>query len=366
MNQLKALILIGGFGTRLRPLSCTRPKALFPILNKPLLQWTFERLSQNGIDQAILALNGLTAFHIKQHGIQKCGLSLKYSLDPPKMPLGTAGPIKKAEKILGHEEPFLTLNGDIFTDINFKEMIENHNENKSVATIALHEVEDPTRYGVAELAKDNRIKRFIEKPPKEAAPTNLINAGVYVLSPKIFEYIPSGRAVSMEREIFPKLAEKGVFYGHKVNGLWIDIGKPEEFLQTNKLLLDEISNKKLPKAEGFELKPPVAFDEGVTVGKNSVIGPYTVLGKNVTVGNNVQIRDSVVFSDAKIDDFAVVSGSLVGEDAQIGRHVKITEGCVICDQAKISEGMEITEKISVCPAKEVNQDTLTRKTRNIC
>jgi len=291
---------------------------------------------------------------------------VKYSRDPPKMPLGTAGPVKKAEKLIGHDEPFIVLNGDIFADLSYKKLVESHREGEVVATIALHEVEDPSRYGVVELEGNNRIKRFLEKPPKGTAPTNLINAGVYVLSPKVFEYIPAGRAVSMEREVFPKLAEKGLLYGHRVSGLWIDIGKPEEFLQTNKILLDTLANKKKQRAKGFKLNNPVALDKGVKVGENSVIGPYTVLGKNVYVGKNVQIRGSVVFPDAKIDDSAVVTDALIGEGAQIGKNVKITKGCIICDQARVKEGVALTEKISVCPAKEVTEDTLKLKSKNIC
>jgi NDP-sugar pyrophosphorylase family protein len=121
---LKALILIGGFGTRLRPLTCTRPKVLFPIVNKPLLEWTFEKLAIEGIDEVVLAVNKLTEFYIKQQGISTHGLTIKYSCDPPKMPLGTADPIKKAEKLIGHNEPFLVLNGDLFTDINYQELLQ--------------------------------------------------------------------------------------------------------------------------------------------------------------------------------------------------------------------------------------------------
>ncbi len=364
---MKALILIGGFGTRLRPLTCTRPKALFPIVNKPLLQWTFERLAQSGVEEVILAANALTEFHIKQHRLPKCGLTVKYSHDPPKKPLGTAGPIKKAEKLLGHDKPFLVLNGDLFTDISYKDMFESHVQGKAVATIALHEVEDPSRYGVAELAENSRIKRFIEKPPKETAPTNLINAGVYVLSPKIFQYIPAGRAVSMEREVFPRLAAEGTFYGHKVGGLWIDIGKPEEYLATNKMLLDKLGNKHVKPAQyPYELKNPFVFDKGVTIGENSVIGPHVVLGKNVSVGKNVQIRDSVVFPEAEIDDFAVVTGAIIGECAIIGKNVKVPRGCIICDQAKIKEGVTFNEKVSICPAKEVTEETLKLKSKTIC
>lgn len=364
---MKALILIGGFGTRLRPLTCTRPKTLFPIVNKPLLQWTFERLAASGVDEAILAVNGLTEFYLRQHNIPRYGLTIKYSHDPPKMPLGTAGPIKKAERRIGHDEPFLVLNGDIFTDMNYKEMLESHVEGKAVATIALHEAEDPSRYGVAELSPNNHIKRFIEKPPKETAPSNLINAGVYVLSPKIFDYIPAGRAVSMEREVFPKLAEKEALYGHKIDGLWIDIGKPEEYLQTNKILLDAfVEKQKQYKTSKFQIINPVALDKGVTIGENCVIGPYAVLGKNVSVGKNVQINNSVIFSDTKIEDFASISGALIGEGAIIGRKVKIAQGCIIADQAKVKDGVSLPEKVTVCPAKEVSEDTLKLKSKNIC
>jgi NDP-sugar pyrophosphorylase family protein len=349
---LKALILIGGFGTRLRPLTCTRPKALFPIVNKPLLQWTFEKLAENGVDEVILAVNKLTQFHIRQQRLSKCGLTVRYSLDPPKMPLGTAGPVKKAEKLLGREAPFLVLNGDLITEINYRELLAAHVEGKSVATIALHEAEDPSSYGVAELAGKNRIKRFIEKPPKGTEPTKLINAGVYVLSPKIFEYIPSGRVVSMEREVFPRLAEENALYGHKVSGLWIDIGKPEDYLQTNKLLLETCTDKQRKNIK-FECKNPVAFGRGVSIGENSVIGPCVVLGKNVTVGRNVQIRDSVVFEDVKIGDDALICGALIGEAAQIGKKAKVTEGCIIADHAKVKDGVVLHEKVSVCPAKEI-------------
>src|SRR5512136_741066 len=236
MLQLKAIILAGGFATRLRPLSCTRPKTLFPIVNKPLLQWIFEKLVQNDITDAILAVNRLTGFYIKEQKIPKKGLHVKFSYDPPRMPLGTAGPVKQAEKLIGQKDPFLVLNGDIFADLNYREIIETHVKKKASATIALCRVEDPTRYGVAEIADDDRIIRFIEKPQKGSAPSNLINAGVYVLNPEMLRLIPKGRRVSMEREIFPRLAADGRLYGHRVQGLWMDVGKPEEYLQTNRIL----------------------------------------------------------------------------------------------------------------------------------
>jgi mannose-1-phosphate guanylyltransferase len=358
------LILAGGFATRLRPLSCTRPKTLFPVVNKPLLQWIFERLAKNNINDVILAVNGLTEFYIKKQRIPKNGLRIKYSIDPSKTPLGTAGPVKKAEKLLGNSEPFLVLNGDVFEDVNYGEIIEKHQENHATATIALCKVEDPTRYGVAEIAADNRITRFIEKPAKGEAPTNLINAGIYVLNQEILSYIPKGKKVSMEREIFPKLAKQGKLCGYTIHGLWIDIGKPEEYLQTNRTILDKLTKTQKLTSTKYETKTPVALDKGVTIGEKSVIGPYAILGKNVTIGKNVHISNTIVFPDVKIDDNASINGAIIGENAEIGKKVKITQGCIIADQAKIKDSILLTNGTAVCPAKEVTENTL--KTKIIC
>ena len=359
---MKALILAGGFGTRLRPISCTRPKILFHIINKPLLQWTFERLEKNNITEAILAVNHQTEVYIKQHKIPKCGVKLKYSRDPLGKPLGTGGPIKKAEKLLGHDSPFLVLNGDIYADLSYAEILKKHKEEKAVATIALHKVKDPSRYGVVELAKDNRIKRFIEKPPRKTAPSDLINAGIYVLSPRIFNYIPQGKAVSIEREIFPKLAEAGTLYGYVLEGLWMDIGKPEEYLEINRTLTNLFANQQkhstIPKVE---IKNPSILGKGVSIGRNSIIGPHVVLGNDVAVGSNVRVRDSVILPSVMIGDFSSINCAIIGEGATIGKKVNIEKGCIIGDFAKINNNVSLARNVSVCPAKEISESVLTPK-----
>lgn len=356
------MILAGGFATRLRPLSCSRPKTLFPIVNKPLLEWIFEKLARDGCEEAILGVNALTQFYIKQHRLHRHGLKVKFSVDPPRMPLGTAGPVKKAERLLGHDEPFIVLNGDIFADLNYRELYNAHVKTGGLATIALCKVEDPSRYGVAEIGSNSQINRFVEKPPKGKAPSNFINAGVYVLSPQVFDYIPSGRAVSVEREVFPKLAEEGKLYGHFINGLWIDIGKPDEYLQTNKLILDTwVSPQKQKKPKNFEIKNPIAFDKGVSINEKSIIGPYAILGENVKVGKNVQISNSVVFPHASIGDFSVVDGAIIGEGARIGKQVTLSNGCIIGDHAKVKDNSHLSEASSVCPAKEVAENIIKPK-----
>ncbi len=362
MNKLKALILAGGFGTRLRPLSCTRPKILFPIVNKPLLEWTFERLANNGINEVILAVSHQTETFIKLSRVPRHGIRIVYSRDPLRKPLGTGGPIKKAQKLIGYNAPFLVINGDIFADVNYAELLKRHKEKHALATIAIHKVEDPSRFGVVELAENGRIKRFVEKPEREKAPSDLINAGVYAFNPEIFEYIPEGRKVSLEREVFPKLVEEDMLYGCVFDGLWTDIGKPEDFLETNKTLLSSIAKQQKLETKGnVEIRSPVAFDKGVSLGEKSIIGPSSVLGRNVSIGKGVQIRESVIFPYTVISDFSTIDNAIIGENVVIGTNVKIAKGCVIGDHAKIRDNVSLVSGVWVCPAKEVSESVLTPK-----
>jgi len=355
---MKALILAGGFGTRLRPISCTRPKTLFPIVNKPLLERILQRLEKTGIKEAILAVNGLTEFYLKKYTIEKYGLDIKYSIDPPKKPLGTGGPIKKAERLIGKSGPFLVLNGDIFTDLEYKEIIEFHKKKQAIATIALYEVDDPSRYGVAEILDNNRIKQFIEKPKKDEAPTKLINAGIYVLDPKIFNYIPKDKPTSMEREIFPKLIKEKNLFGLTMQGLWMDIGKPAGYLQANNKLLKTYHKKNKIRMQNSEIKTPVAIDSDVKIGLGTVIGPYVAIGKNTIIANNVKINHSVILPDVTIKEGATIKGAIIGEGAVIGKNVKVNKDCVIGDYVEIEDNILICEGRAVCPGTKITENII--------
>jgi mannose-1-phosphate guanylyltransferase len=368
---LKAVVLAGGFGTRLRPLSCTRPKLLFPIGNKPALDWAIEKLAKSRIKEVILAVNYMADSFVKYY---KSKQKPKISFSKDKVisntdtqfarPLGTGGPIKNAESLIGHNESFLVLNGDVLTNINYAELIRKHKINKeAIATIALHRVEDPSRYGVAELAKDNHLSRFVEKPSREKAPSNLINAGIYVLEPEIFDYIPSGKRFSIEREVFPKLAEEGKLFGHDIVGLWIDIGKPEDYLKANSLWLDvEIGTNQLGKnvhiTDQVRIKPPSAIDNETKIGEKSEIGPHVSLGAHVTIGKRVKIEDSIIFSDATVSDDTSIRGAIIGEATVIGSKARIERGCLIGDNAIIHNGITLTQDVTVCPFKEVTDSVL--------
>jgi len=348
----------------MRPLTCTRPKLLFPVLNKPLLDWTLERLAESGVKEVILALNYMAEAFIQRYGKSRYGMKISYSRE--EKPLRTGGPIKKAEELIGREKPFLVLNGDILTKIDYAELLGIHGEKDAIATIALHKVEDPSRYGTVKLTENNRVIQFEEKAPRGKAPSNLINAGIYVLDPKIFDYIPSGRPVSIEHEVFPRLAAEGKLYGHEFEEIWIDIGKPEDYLKANWLLLDaEIKKSCLGMDLSLEMKveirDPAVVDEGVNIGQKSKVGPYAVIGKDAVLGKGVSVENSVVFSGSRISDFASIKGAIIGEDVIVGRRAKIKNGCIVGDHATIRDNITLTRGVTVCPFKEVSESVFTPK-----
>jgi mannose-1-phosphate guanylyltransferase len=368
---LKALILAGGFGTRLRPLSCTRPKLLFPIANKPLLDLTLERLAANGIDESVLAVNFMAEALERHCGNTKHGIRLHYSKDMPLTPktagssqgaLGTGGPVKQAQKLLGDKEPFLVLNGDILTNADYSRIVHEHEENNGIATIALRRVEDPSRYGVVEMNEKKHIIRFTEKPSKEAT-SKLVNAGIYVFEPDIFNYIPTGKRCSLEKEVFPKIAEERKLFGHEIKGLWIDVGKPADYIRANQLWLkagiEAASDpQKARVGKQSKIKEPVAIGDGVSVDEKSTIGPNVSLGKNTSIGKRVSVKDSIILPYTLISHNTTVEGAIIGESVTVGRDVKIGKGCLIGDSAIIKDGVKLTRNVKVCPFKEVSEDVL--------
>ena len=357
---MKAVIIAGGFGTRLRPLSCTRPKHLFPIGGKPLLDWTLARLGDAGVNDVVFALNYMSEAFVKQYGKSAYGMKVHYCHE--MRPLGTGGCVKNAEKTIGHDEDFLLLNGDILSKIDYTQLIAQHAKNCGIATISLRRVKDPSRYGVVDLDKNNHIKRFVEKPARGQAPSNLINAGVYALNPRIFDYIPNKKRVSIERETFQALVRDDELFGFLFKGLWIDLGEPSDFLKGNRLLLDsEPEAERLGETARIASKAriirPVAIGERTVVKDNSTIGPHVTLSEGVKVGKGVQIQNSVVFPRVTISDFSQIQGAIIGEEVFIGRRVKIAPNCLIGDHVKLNDDVRMVKGVTVCPHREVSANT---------
>lgn len=356
---MKALILAGGFGTRLRPLSCTRPKLLFPLANQALLDWTFKSLSDNGVDTAVLAVNYMAEAIVRYFGPTKFDLGIIYSRED--RPLGTAGPIKKAADLLIDDEPFLVLNGDIISDVDYRSLVEYHKKKGGLATIALIQVPDPSRYGSVELDGEGRVLSFVEKPERGMAPSNLISAGIYVFEKEVLDYIPEGK-VSTENEVFPILAREGKLYGYEAHGMWVDIGVPESYLEANRMILKKLGG--ITSSDGYkveksaEILEPCCIGTGVVIGSNSIIGPNTSISDHVHIGQGCRIENSIIFPGATIGDYSSVKNAIIGENASIERWVKIESGSLIGDYATIMDGVTITRDVTICPSKTVSESIL--------
>ncbi len=355
---MKALVLAGGFGTRLRPLSCSRPKPLFPVANKPIIDYTLQSLAQAGVDTVILSVHYMADRIADYLGSSKYGMDIIVSRE--QRPLGKGGGIKNAEKLLGGE-PFAVINGDIITDIDISRLVAFHEEKGGMATIALHWVEDPSRYGSVDLDGEERITRFVEKPGPGQAPSNLINAGIYVLEPGVLDYMPSGK-FDTEEEVFPVLAQEGKLFGFEAHGYWSDVGVPAEYLNANAAVLGKMSGDAVNGNAYVDptstVKKPCVLGDDVHIGADSVIGPNVSIMDNAHVGRGVAIENSIIFAGATVEDGSSVRDSIIGENAVLGQGVRLEPGVLLGDYAQIKEGVTITGGVTICPAKTVKESIL--------
>ena len=326
---MKALILAGGFGTRLRPLTYSRPKHLLPIANVPHIEHVFDLLQRHGVHEIVLLTSYLAeAFEPTVHRAAQRGLTVAVTHE--RKPLGTAGALKNAQELVG-SETFLAFNGDVLTDIDLSGMVEWHRDHGAEATIVLTPVEDPSAYGVVPTEPGGRVLGFIEKPPSGEAPTNLINAGVYVCEPRLLERIPQGRVFSAERELFPAVVEDGTMYARGTDTYWMDIGTPEKYLQAN---LDALAGRYVCSAvthpdEGMALLAYGAeFHESARV-SSSCLGSgsrveagatveRTVLLAGATVGKGATVRDSVLGERVTIGPGVAVEATAIGDHEIVG------------------------------------------------
>lgn len=356
---MKALVLAGGFGTRLRPLSCSRPKPLFPVANKPIIDYTLQSLTQAGVDTVIVSVHYMADKIADYLGTSKHGMDVIVSRE--RRPLGKGGGIKNAEKLLGDEQ-FTVINGDIITDIDISRLTAFHEGKGGLATIALHRVEDPSRYGSVELDGEDRITRFVEKPGPGQAPSNLINAGVYVLEPELLDYMPPARKFDTEEEIFPVLAKEGKMFGFEAQGYWSDVGVPGEYLNANAAVLGKMSgdplNVNADVDPGATVKKPCVLGDHVHVGADSVIGPNVSIMDGSHVGRGVTVENSIILAGATFMDGGSVRDAIIGEGVVLERGVKVEPGTLIGDYVQIGAGVTLAGGVSICPYKSVKESIL--------
>jgi mannose-1-phosphate guanylyltransferase len=315
---MQAVVLVGGFGTRLRPLTNTVPKAMLPIAHVPLLVRLIGQLERGGIDRVTLALGFLPQPFVAAFPDGRCGgVRLDYAIEPE--PLDTAGAIRFAADHAGIAETFVVANGDVLTDLSIADLVATHRANGAEATIHLIGVADPSAFGVVERDEHGRILRFVEKPPPGTEPSNLINAGTYVLEPSVLDRIPLGVRSSIERDTFPAVARDGRFHSLATADYWIDAGRPDLYRQAN---LDLVNGRRDEVVEAIAPDARIASTAAVTdsvVGAADVEDDATVTGSVVLsgarIGRGARVEDAIVAG--AIGAEAVVVRTVVGADAKI-------------------------------------------------
>ena len=340
---MQALILAGGKGTRLRPLTVYTPKPIVPICNRPFLLYQIDTLRRAGITDITLSLS------YQPNKIEQLlgdgsdyGVKLKYTVEP--QPMGTAGAYKFAEDLI--REPTVVFNGDILTDLDLKAVIREHTEHEATATIVLTPVENPSSYGLVETESDGRIRRFLEKPKAEEITCNTINAGTYILEPKVLDLIPAGENHSFEYGLFPNLlARQEAFYAHiPQRTYWIDIGTPERYLKVHHdLLANRVGRIHIKERRGnFDSATIAEIDDLSMIGDDCSIKPgaqiiNSVLGQGCFVEERARIENSVIWPHARLSTAASVTDAIVGRGCHIGRSAVVGAGTVLGDKTSLTD-----------------------------
>ncbi|MGH9943525.1 MAG: sugar phosphate nucleotidyltransferase [Pyrinomonadaceae bacterium] len=340
---MQALILAGGKGTRLRPLTVYTPKPVVPICNRPFLLYQIETLRRAGITDITLSLSyqPLKIEQLVSDG-SEYGVKIKYTTEP--QPMGTAGAYKFAEEYI--RDRTVVFNGDILTDLDLGRVIREHEARQAAATIVLTPVESPSSYGLVETEPDGRVRRFLEKPKPDEITCNTINAGTYVLEPRLLDYVPSGESYSFEYDLFPDLLKRGEpFYAHVPDDTyWIDIGTPSRYLQAHHdLLAGRVSNIELPALRGdFDAATAAEIDDISLVADDCIVKPgaqiiNSVLGQGVYVDERARIENSVIWSHTRVSAGAQIMGAVVGRGCHVGRSAVVGPGAVLGDKTSLTD-----------------------------
>lgn len=324
---MRAVVLVGGFGTRLRPLTLDRPKQMLPILGRPMIEPVLEHLSRHGIDDVVLSMGYRPDAFTAEYPSGTCaGVKLHFAVEPE--PLDTAGAIRFAARDAAIDERFVVMNADCLTDIDVTALVAFHDERGAEGTIALHKVEDPSAFGVVPTDARGRVEAFVEKPPADEAPTDLINAGIYVLEPSVLDRIASDRRVSIEREVFPAMVADGTLYALADDAYWIDAGTPALYIRAQLDLLDGLRGGSV---EGID--PAAVIDPAAEVQRS-------VVGTGCSVAAGAVVRDSVLLPGATVGEGAVVERTVLAFAATVEQGAALTD-CVIGDREMVASGTRL-------------------------
>jgi mannose-1-phosphate guanylyltransferase len=359
---MQAVILVGGEGKRLRPLTSTVPKPVVPLVDRPFISFMLEWLREHGIDDVIMSC-GFLATSVRNVLGDGSGLGIRLRFVEEPDPRGTAGALKFAEPLL--DERFLMLNGDVLTDIDLTAQMAQHEQTGAKATLALVPVPDPTAYGLVHLNEDRSVREFLEKPSSDRIDSNLISAGAYVLDREVLELVPAERNVSIEREVWPLLIGAGL-YGFPSDSYWLDIGTPDRYLKgtfdiiegnvetavTDRLGSDWLAIDQRAEVLGRVI-PPAVLERGVHIAEGAHVGSLAVLAEDVSIGANSTVERAVILNGAQIGEGCTLRDCIVAAGCHIGARTQISGGAVLGEGVTIGADNVITHGARIFPGVEL-------------
>jgi mannose-1-phosphate guanylyltransferase / phosphomannomutase len=364
---MKAVIMAGGKGTRLRPLTSNQPKPMISIVNKPCMEHIVDLLKRHGFEDVVVTLEYMPEVIQGYFGNgSEWGMNIEYSVE--EEPLGTAGSVKDVEDRL--KERFVIVSGDALTDVDLTEALSFHEERGAEATLVLKKVDDPSEFGIVTVAEDGRVTDFLEKPDEEEVFSYTANTGIYVLEPSVLKDIPEGQEYDWSKEQFPKMLEEGrSLYGYVMEGYWEDIGNIEQYMGAQKAVLDGEVEGIEPAGERLEggvyvgrdvrvdedqLEGLVVLGDNVRVSSGARVGPYSVLASNISVGEGASISRSTVGGESSIGEEAELDGALVMRACNVGPRARVLEGSALGDGTSVGEGATVAPGASVPPGESID------------
>ncbi|HWN01160.1 MAG TPA: mannose-1-phosphate guanyltransferase [Streptosporangiaceae bacterium] len=364
---MKAVVMAGGEGTRLRPMTANQPKPLLPVVNRPIMEHVLRLLKRHGFDETVVTVQFLAALVRNYFGDgEEFGMSLQYATE--EMPLGTAGSVRNAEDAL-RDEPFLVISGDALTDMDLTGLVRFHKDKGALVTVALAKVPNPLEFGIVITEENGQIQRFLEKPTWGQVFSDTVNTGVYVMEPEVLAEVPPGQMVDWSADVFPKLLDRGApLYGYVSGSYWEDVGTHESYL---KVQADVLAGRVQTDIAGFEVSPGVWVAEGAEVDTDAVLtGPlcvgdyakieagahlreYTVIGSNVVVKEGAFLHRAVVHNNVYIGQGATLRGCVIGKNTDVMRLARIEEGAIVGDECVIEPEAYLSAKVKVYPFKTI-------------
>ncbi|UPT20261.1 NTP transferase domain-containing protein [Thermobifida alba] len=364
---MKAVVMAGGEGTRLRPMTANQPKPLLPVVNRPIMEHVLRLLKRHGFDDTVVTVQFLATLIRNYFGDgEELGMNLRYVAE--EVPLGTAGSVKNAEEHL-RGEPFIVISGDALTDIDLTDMVRFHRENGAMVTIGLKRVANPLEFGIIIVDDDGRIQRFLEKPTWGQVFSDTVNTGIYIMEPEVLDHVAAGENVDWSSDVFPKLLKDGApLYGYIAEGYWEDVGTHESYLSAQ---ADVLSGKVDVEIDGFEVSPGIWVAEGAEVDPDAVLkGPlyigdyakveagaelreFTVLGSNVVVRSEAFLHRAVVHDNVYVGTRTNLRGCVVGKNTDIMAGARVEEGTVVGEECVIEAEAYLANNIKVYPFKTI-------------